>query len=222
MAKKKSSKSKSSGTNKGSSSHGATYVADQPPAVAPPKIRQCGAMAAHFRLLEADPGFRSRQLNLENAVARRMLTGMVALKGGPTTIPVVVHVVFRTAADNIFDAQIKSQIAALNKDYRATNPDKSKVPAVWKGLVTDVNVQFALATKDPKGKATSGITRTLTTRTSFGSNDSVKSATTGGVNAWPTTKYFNIWVCTLGGGLLGYAQFPGGPAKTDGVVILNT
>lgn len=219
MAKKKS-------TKKGSSSPGiagvTAYVADQPPATAPPKIRQCGAMGAHFRLLEADPGFRSRQLNLENAVARRMLTGMVALKGGPKTIPVVVHVVYRIAAENISDAQIKSQIAALNKDYRATNPDKSKVPAVWKGLVTDVNVQFALATKDPKGKATSGITRTLTTRTSFGSNDSVKSAATGGVNAWPTNKYLNIWVCTLGGGLLGYAQFPGGPAGTDGVVILNT
>ena len=220
MAKKKSSKSKS--TNEGSTSHGTTYVADQPPATAPPKRRQCGAMAAHFRLLEMDPGFRQRQLNLESAVARRMVTGTVALKGGPTTIPVVVHVVFNTAAENISDAQIKSQIAALNKDYRATNPDKSKVPAVWKGLVTDVNVQFALAKKDPQGKPTSGITRTQTTRTSFGSNDSVKSAATGGVNAWPTNRYLNIWVCTLGGGLLGYAQFPGGPSATDGVVILNT
>ena len=29
-------------------------------------------------------------------------------------------------------------------------------------------------------------------------------------------------VCPLGSGLLGYAQFPGGPKDTDGVVILNT
>lgn len=226
MAKKKSSKSKSSGAKKGSSSHGTanvtTYVADQPPATAPPKRRQCGAMAAHFRLLETDPGFRQRQLNLESAVARRMVTGLVALTGGPTTIPVVVHVVFNNAAENISNAQIKSQIAVLNKDFRATNPDKSKVPAVWKGLLTDANVRFALATKDPNGKPTSGITRTQTTRTSFGANDSVKSAATGGVDAWPTNKYLNIWVCTLGGGLLGYAQFPGGPSATDGVVILNT
>jgi hypothetical protein len=221
MAKKKSAKSESKGT-KGSSSPGTTYVADQPPATAPPKRRQCGAMAAHFRLLEADPGFRQSQLNLESAVARRMVAGMVALTGGPTTIPVVVHVVFRTAAENISAAQINSQIAVLNKDYRATNPDKSKVPAIWKGLVTDVNVKFALAKKDPQGKPTSGITRTQTTRTSFGSNDSVKSAATGGAKAWPTNKYLNIWVCTLGGGLLGYAQFPGGPSATDGVVILNT
>ena len=32
----------------------------------------------------------------------------------------------------------------------------------------------------------------------------------------PTT--LNFWVCNFGGGLLGYAQFPGGPAATDGVV----
>jgi len=30
-----------------------------------------------------------------------------------------------------------------------------------------------------------------------------------------------MWVCSLGGGLLGYAQFPGGPSRTDGIVILN-
>jgi hypothetical protein len=42
------------------------------------------------------------------------------------------------------------------------------------------------------------------------------------VDPRPTTKYLNFWICNLGEGLLGYAQFPGGPAKTDGVVILYT
>jgi len=42
------------------------------------------------------------------------------------------------------------------------------------------------------------------------------------VNPWPTDRYLNMWVCQLTGGLLGYAQFPGGPAATDGVVILYT
>jgi hypothetical protein len=28
-----------------------------------------------------------------------------------------------------------------------------------------------------------------------------------------------LWVCTIGGGILGYAQFPGGASATDGVVI---
>lgn len=187
----------------------------------PPIRRQCGAMQAHFRLLEQDPGFRNRQALLERSVVRRMAIGFAA-KVKTTTIPVVVHVVYNTAAENISTAQIKSQIVVLNRDFSATNPDKSKVPAPFKGLVASASIKFALATKDPKGKPTDGITRTKTTRAEFGSNDSVKSVATGGQDAWPTDKYLNIWVCKLGGGLLGYAQFPGGPKATDGVVILHS
>lgn len=190
----------------------------------PIKRRTCGAMAAHHRLLELDPNFRMRQRELENATAMRMALGAKALRkaAAPVSIPVVVHVVYNTSRENISTTQIKSQIKVLNKDYRAKNTDRSKVPPVWTGLVTDVGVQFALATKDPNGKPTTGITRTKTNRTSFDTDDSVKSSATGGRNPWTTSKYLNIWVCTLANGILGYAQFPGGPKKTDGVVILNT
>jgi pregnancy-associated plasma protein-A len=187
----------------------------------PPKRRQCGTMTVHHRLLERYPQFRQRQMNLETAIARRMAAGPTR-RIGVTKIPVVVHVVYNAPAENISNAQINSQISALNRDFRAKNDDKSSVPGAWNGLVSDVQIEFFLATKDPKGKSTTGITRTKTTRTEFGDDDSVKSKATGGVKAWPTNKYLNLWVCTLGGGLLGYAQFPGGPAATDGVVILNT
>jgi len=50
----------------------------------------------------------------------------------------------------------------------------------------------------------------------------MKSSTTGGTNAWNTGQYLNIWVCNLSNNTLGYAQFPGGAAATDGVVILTT
>lgn len=186
-----------------------------------PSRRQCGCMQVHHRLLETDPNFRRRQVELEHATARRMMSGE-AHRVGITAIPVVVHVVYNTPSEKISLAQIKSQIAVLNKDFRGKNPDKSKVPAAWKGLVSDSGIQFVLASRGPKGKPTSGITRTKTTRPSFGTGDTVKATATGGINPWPTHKYLNIWVCTLAGGLLGYAQFPGGPRKTDGVVILNT
>jgi hypothetical protein len=182
--------------------------------------RQCGAMEAHHRLLEANPFFRQRQSELERATIQRMMFGE-ARRPGITTIPVVVQVVYNNASENISAAQIKSQIAVLNRDFRAKNLDKSKVPSVWKGLVADAGIQFVLASKDPKGQPTKGITRTKTTRTAFGTNDAVKSTATGGIDPWPTDRYLNIWVCTLAGGLLGYAQFPGGPPETDGVVILN-
>ncbi len=179
-------------------------------------------MEAHSRLLEEDPNFRRNQRELEHTVARRMALERGALRtGGPLTISVVVHVVYNTPTENITLSQIRSQIRVLNRDFRAKNPDKSKAPTVWKGLVADTNVQFVLAKKDPTGKPTSGVTRTKTNRTSFRADDAMKSTTSGGVNPWPTDRYLNIWVCNLGGGLLGYAQFPGGPAQTDGVVITH-
>lgn len=46
----------------------------------------------------------------------------------------------------------------------------------------------------------------------------MKFTAQGGLDAWPRDQYLNLWVCDLSGGLLGYAQFPGGAAATDGVV----
>jgi Pregnancy-associated plasma protein-A len=183
-----------------------------------PLVRKCGTMQVHFRLLEQDPNQRLLLGDLERETSRRMLAGPAA-RVGVTTIPVVVHVVYSNAQQNISISQIKSQISALNRDYRAKNTDKAKAPAVWRGLATDTNVQFALATKDPNGKKTNGITRTQTTVAVFSDDDAVKSSAHGGADAWPADRYLNLWVCALGGGLLGYAQFPGGQPATDGVVI---
>ena len=110
-----------------------------------------------YRLLEQDPDFRLRQAELEQRVNERLMAGAAGLRGSVTTIPAVVHVVYRTSDEKVAAAQVKSQLAALNKDYRATNPDRSSVPPVWLGLVTDARVQFALATRDPTGKKTAGI-----------------------------------------------------------------
>jgi len=190
---------------------------------APPKRRQCGAMQVTERLYEQDPRLRERHQRIEEEARRSIERGEAQrVWRKVVTIQVVVHVVHKTDEENISDAQIKSQIDVLNKDYRGANPDRSKVPAVWKGLAADPNIRFALAKKDPKGKPTTGITRVQTTRDSFGTGDSVKKKSGGGVPPWPTDRYLNVWVCNLGEGLLGYAQFPGGPSRTDGVVILYT
>jgi pregnancy-associated plasma protein-A len=189
-----------------------------------PARRICGATEAHARLCEEYPEFRVARGKI-HAATEVMIRNQVAFrraKKGPITIPMIVHVVYRLGPENISDKQVATQIDALNRDYNLTNKDKSNTPACWTGLVANVGIRFQLATKDPDGKPTSGITRTTTTATSFSTNDAVKFAKRGGADAWPTDKYLNLWVCTLGGGLLGYAQFPGGPKATDGVVILNT
>lgn len=187
--------------------------------------RMCGASEAHQRLCECDPDFRARRTELHE-FTREYIHGGAALarmsKINLRTIPVVVHVVYHTAAENISDEQVRSQIEALNRDYSAANPDKISIPPVWSSLVVDSQVRFVLATKDATGAATTGITRTKTKATSFDTHDKMKRKSTGGADAWNRDKFLNLWVCSLGNGLLGYAQFPGGPADTDGVVILNT
>lgn len=188
-----------------------------------PKRRTCAHMVVHEWLAETRPDYRKYRLQAEEETRNSIESGRaMRVVDKLITIPVVVHVVHKTDAENISDAQVKSQIAALNKDYRAKNTDIGKVPKVWKSLAADAKIQFALASKDPAGKKTSGITRTVTKAASFGADDTVKAKKTGGVNPWPTDRYLNFWVCNLGQGLLGYAQFPGGPSKTDGVVILYT
>ena len=132
------------------------------------------------------------------------------------TIPVVVHVIWNssTPAENISTAQVQSQIDRLNLDYQKLNTDVSQVPSVWASLVANYQIQFCLATKDPNGNATTGIVRVQTNSTSFIDDDKVKYTAQGGDDAWPAASYLNLWCCNLGNGLLGYAQFPGGPGAT--------
>jgi hypothetical protein len=191
--------------------------------MSPAPRRKCGAMEVHERLSEEYASYRANQLRIDEFTERALRTGEAqrAMRR-LITIPVVVHVVYRRDVENISKQQINTQITVLNRDYRATNPDKSNVPAAFQSLVADSKVEFALAKRDPDGKQTDGVTRTKTNVQAFGADDSVKKASQGGVTAWPANRYLNIWVCNLGGGLLGYAQFPGGPARTDGVVILHS
>ena len=130
------------------------------------------------------------------------------------TIPIVFHVIYNDATQNIPDARLLEQLQILNDDFRRQNADAD---GTW-AQAADTEVEFCLATTDPQGNPTDGIVRVSTTVGSFGSNDAMKFTAQGGSDAWPASDYLNFWVCNLGGGLLGYAQFPGGPASTDGVV----
>ena len=127
--------------------------------------------------------------------------------------PSFFHIVYNTNAQNISDAQIQSQLTVLNEDFRRLNSDANNN---WP-QAADVEVEFCLATLDPNGNATNGITRTSTNVSTFTDDDKVKFTNQGGHDAWPAGSYLNFWVCKLNG-FLGYAQFPGGPASTDGVV----
>lgn len=181
-----------------------------PPGDDSPRRRLCASTPVQARILELNPELRVRQLELETATRARLATGEV-IRRGLLTIPVYVHVVYNTAEQNISEAQVQSQIDVLNQDFRATNPDLANVPSVWRPLATDAQLQFRIE----------GITRTRTDRPSFTSDDQVKFTAMGGHDVIDPSRYLNIWVCNLTP-WLGYAQFPGMPAATDGVVVLYT
>ncbi len=92
------------------------------------------------------------------------------------TIPVVVHILYNTTAQNISDNQIFSQIDVLNEDFRKLNSDAALVPSIWQSVAADVQLEFCLATKDPYGNPTNGITRTSTSTTAFGTNCNYNSS----------------------------------------------
>ncbi|OAV42930.1 M43 family zinc metalloprotease [Lewinella sp. 4G2] len=174
--------------------------------------RNCGSMDVLEQQIQADP---ARAANLE---ALEKFTRSFKVQEGQKailTIPVVVHVVYRTNTENISLSQIQSQMQVLNDDFRRLNADAD---GRW-SQAADTEIEFCLATVDPNGNATDGIIRKSTNVNGFGTNDAVKRASSGGSNAWPAADYMNMWVCNVGGGILGYAQFPGGPAATDGVVM---
>ncbi|MES2565729.1 MAG: M43 family zinc metalloprotease [Bacteroidota bacterium] len=182
--------------------------------------RNCGTMQ-NLQILKAQDVTLEARMNLIEEQTSMFEKNQTFMKttGTIVNIPVVVHVLYNTTTQNISDAQIKSQIDVLNEDFRRLNADRVNTPSAFSTLAADVEINFCLASKNPSGASTTGIIRKSTTKTSF-TDDAVKYSSSGGDDAWNTSKYLNLWVCNLGGGLLGYAQFPGGPAATDGVVIL--
>lgn len=137
---------------------------------------------------------------------------------GMITIPVVFHILYNTASQNITEATLQQQLHVLNTAFRKRNADTSKIPEAFKALAADVEIEFKLAISDPLRRATNGIVRKYTAVKNWMDDDKMKFASSGGSDAWDTKQYLNIWVCNLALSN-GYSSFPGDPAGKDGIVI---
>lgn len=169
--------------------------------------RGCASHEVLEAQLKADPTLAIRMNEIDAFTENAILTHR--LVNGKIEIPVVVNVLYRTAAENISNAQIQTQIDVLNKDFNALNSDYNSVPALFAGVKANVGITFVL----------DQVVRKSTTKTSWGTNDAMKKTAQGGIAPTSPTTKLNMWSCVIGGGILGYAQFPGGAAATDGVVI---
>ena len=180
----------------------------------------CIAHTIYQQMLERDPQFKANQeaLEMETQIASNQ-SGRSA-SSVPRIIPVVFHIIHEYGTENISRQQCLNQLEILNKDFRRLNADTGNTPAPFKPIAGDANIEFRLAQKDPNGNCTDGVNRLYSPLTN-NARDNVKS-----LIYWPSSKYLNIWVVksiessSAGTGyVIGFAQFPGGNAATDGVVL---
>lgn len=174
--------------------------------------RQCASYEVLQQQLKADPSLQSRLDEIEAFTARYMQNpaAFKLLIDGTMEVPVVVNVLYANAAQNINDAQIQSQIDVLNEDFAGSNADVNRTTTYQSTKAGNTKIKFVLQATNRK----------LTTVTSWGTNDAVKKTAQGGIDPTTPATTLNLWSCNIGNGILGYAQFPGGPLATDGIVVL--
>jgi hypothetical protein len=156
-------------------------------------------------------------------------------EGSKYIIPTVVHVVHSGYGkpDSISKEQILSMFPHLFEDLR-------NVPGTRGfGTGVDTHIEFQLATRDPKGNPTDGITYTK----DADATDVVIDSDSAGIKPgfgniklkslirWDSTRYCNMWIVksirTIDtppgrGNIAGYAQYPWYPSPpTDGIVVAH-
>lgn len=161
-----------------------------------------------------------------------------AEESGIITIPVVIHIVHNTSSKNIggfnngniTEEQVWSQMDVLNEDFRRLNADTVNTPNEYKGIAADIGIEFCLASTDPDGNVSNGITRTYDEQAEFSFANDIDDKRLKSLSYWPSDQYLNIWVTTISNSVIGWAQFPSdsdqdglggfqGDAETDGVVM---
>lgn len=187
---------------------------------------KCGSMSLFHQRAAADPARLNRMQETETRIQQWLQQHPNTDRAESTvTIPVVVHVLWHEAVENISDQQIFSQIDILNEDFQLLNDDSLEESHPFWSVSANADIAFCLAAQDPDGNPTNGITRTYTDVVSFNGDDgNEKVSANGGKDNWDPTQYLNIWVCNLNasGSTLGYATFPSDLASApqeDGVVI---
>lgn len=197
-----------------------TYSEDEIVAKSNQNFRNCHSMKVLNEKLKKNPGLEKKMYDIEKHTRKAIsFKGKPSKPGGgggsdPTpyagaiTIPVIVNIL-EDPAHPVTQNHIDTQIAILNADFNNSNSNTNSVPSEFASLVANVNITYTLA----------GVVSKPSSKATWGTNDAMKDSSQGGIDATDSSTYLNIWVCEIGGGILGYAQFPGGTAETDGVVI---
>lgn len=137
-------------------------------------------------------------------VAAMMLLGMNAVNAQVYKLPCVVHVVYKNAADDMSDVQVRRIIDSVNLNLRGLSANNKISRQIFDTLKADTEIELCLATKDSAGNATTGILHVQTTITPLAGDFNFPRLFSQG---WDDTRYINIWIFPLGAGVPGMGGF---------------
>jgi len=181
--------------------------------------RTCGTNDKLNQLKANDPAFAVHHQEIMDYIRNPATSQTNKSPNTVVTIPVVFHILYKTSIQNISDAQIDSQLAILNADYRKLNTDFSTVvPSAFQSYGADMEIVFCKAVRTPAGAATTGVERKQVASSFVFENSYYTSS---GLTAWDPTKYLNIWVGRFTNtSLLGFAYLPSAAGLAyDGLCI---
>lgn len=170
------------------------------------------------QLYQQHPTRQQKQFELEFQRASRYDNPSFTATTASYTLPVVVHIIHQGTTSELSDAAVQTTIAQANLAFANQEPYDPTV-----GVSTDI--EFCLATRDPQGNNTSGITRTENTLTNVDAN--TQDLDLKNLIRWDPLRYINIWVvneiCSgTNCGVAGYAFLPASHGQPeDGVVVEN-
>jgi PKD repeat protein len=192
-------------------------------------IEYCGQHKIQERMMR-DPVFR-KQFEADQEELRlleqQLAKDNTRKRGTVYTIPVVFHVIHDGGVSNISRAQIQDAMDILNRDFRKKNVDAADVHADFQGMPSDVEIQFAFATKAPNGVCFSGITRTYSTSTDVTGQSQVQAVRSGNdvfKGEWTGRNYLNVFVASGIEAGAGYTFNPygNGNSMSNGIWIINS
>jgi hypothetical protein len=134
-------------------------------------------------------------------------------------IPVVFHVNDSSDPQKVTYPQIQSAINILNEDFNGNNPEFNSLDPLFQDIAANIEITFCLASKDPSGLTTTGVTYHYNNY--HGMDPLLKS-----ISVWPCDRYLNIWIVNEpfddgSTNQSGYATYPStfnANQGTDGIV----
>lgn len=141
----------------------------------------------------------------------------------PVSLPLVFHILNKQSGEPLVSySDVELQLNALNRDFNKEDYSERHPADTREGfsaVAADMEIQFCLAKLSGDLANQDPVHYVNTPRNSWPVDHSVQLPDSGGVAPWEPEHYINVWVVDLEDGGSGFAQFPGGPSATDGIVI---